>query len=154
MFTCPSLHLKPKHCTLSNTCATTTTGNAYAHLVLGADAVAANLASLYVLQLQLGDQLLDISGTLDVILVAEHKQGDACESGLLNEVQQLVAGDIHSVGVGAVHNVNDGIHATAVPRKGASSGCETKIGARLPWHIGSTSPTWIGNAVGLRGPTA
>ena len=40
------------------------------YLVLGADAVAANFATLNVLQLQLGDEVLNVGGAFDVVLVA------------------------------------------------------------------------------------
>ena len=43
-----------------------------AHLILGTDAVAANLAPLNVLQLQLGNELLHVRSAFDVVLVAEY----------------------------------------------------------------------------------
>ena len=55
-----------------------------AHLVLGADAVAANFTALNVLQLQLGDEILHVGGAFDVVLVAEDEQGDARKRWLLN----------------------------------------------------------------------
>jgi hypothetical protein len=42
------------------------------HLVLGANAVAANFTALNVLQLQLGDEILHVGGAFDVVLVAEY----------------------------------------------------------------------------------
>ena len=93
-----------------------------AHLVLGADTIAANLAVLY---------------ALNVVLVAEHEQGDACERGLLDEVYEFVAGEVHGVGVGAVHNVHDGVVTVAVPG-GVSVCCEPQTLARD--CVGATYP--------------
>ena len=52
------------------------------HLVFGAHAVAADFTTLNVLQLQLGDEIFNVGGAFDVILVAEDEQGDAREGGL------------------------------------------------------------------------
>ena len=44
-----------------------------------------------------------------------YEQGNAGERGLLDEINELVARDVHSIGISAINDVNYGVDATAVP---------------------------------------
>mmetsp|Transcript_13739 Transcript_13739/g.46433 ORF Transcript_13739/g.46433 Transcript_13739/m.46433 type:complete len:424 (+) Transcript_13739:114-1385(+) len=84
-------------------------------LVLSRNGVAAHLAPRDLLETQLLDELVRGERARQVVLVAEHKERDAHERGLGDEVMELAGGAGDVLVVRGVHDVHHGVHPPAIP---------------------------------------
>lgn len=92
------------------------------------DAITADLASLYALQVKFIDELVNRQLFFEIGLVPQYKQGDAGKRSVAHEVVELVSGLGDERNIGNVDNEHDGADASAISLPHSSK-------SRLPTNV-------------------
>lgn len=122
-------------------------------LLLGADAVAADLAMADGLEVEGFDQLVDRQLVRQVRLVAQHQQRDPVEFRFLQQRVQLVARDGQRLLVGRIHDESDSISVNQSTGTRISQAILNRQRTRWRSRLDNIAPTWCETAAGHPDPS-